>query len=338
MDNQTSNRKDLQKKNKIFHCERDIKIIKWTEEEDKLLIQIAEKYKFRNWKIIALEMKDRTSTQCYERFRKIKPDIKKGPWTIEEDEYLRELINIHGKKWSKISKIMKNRTGKQIRDRYYHSLDQEINKKKFTEEEEKLIKGLYSKYGSAWSLIAKNLPGRTSQLIKNRFYSKLNDGLLSNQIEKNPCDDNFSFKQIHCAEIISHNLISKVSELQNKNQENYSRESKNKKFVKHNRNSCFNKRKICHRNRKVLRIKKSLGKKTITKRLKENHDILDKNIQSCSSLNPKSEIDSNDMSSFLNSCLDEMYKYIIENNSNYYDLLVSSSSLDEISFSFPDLD
>jgi hypothetical protein len=337
MDNQIFKSKKPEKCKKIFHCERAVR--KWREEEDKLLLQLAEKNKFRRWKKIALEMKDRTSSQCYERFRKIRPEIKKGPWTIEEDESLRELIDIHGKKWSKISRIMKYRTGKQIRDRYNHSLDNKINKKKYTAEEENVIKCLYSKYGSAWSLIAKNLPGRTSQQIKNRFYSKLNDRLLFNQNYQKPRVDNFSFNQSP-GDKIFHNIISEASESPNKNKnEEINSESKGEKFLRQTSMSCLSKRKICQSKRKFLRIKKSLGKKTRTKRLKENYDFLDGNIQSCSLLNPKIEINCNDISSIANTCLEEMYKFLNENYSNYYDLLVSPHSLDEISVTFfPDLD
>jgi hypothetical protein len=43
--------------------------------------------------------------------------MKKGSWKKEEDNLILNLISKYGKKWAKISKIIKNRNGKQIRDR-----------------------------------------------------------------------------------------------------------------------------------------------------------------------------------------------------------------------------
>ena len=106
MENQVVER-NVNEKTKLFLCVRDNKTKRWTEDENKLLLVLAEKYNFRNWKQIAIFFHERSGSQCYERFRVIRPDIKKGMWTPEEDQELKDLINIHGKKWSIISKIMK---------------------------------------------------------------------------------------------------------------------------------------------------------------------------------------------------------------------------------------
>ena len=157
----------------VFVCVRYKRLQKWSAEEDQLLLALAEKFNYRSWDKIAKAFTNKTGAQCYERNRKIKPELKKGIWTVEEDEALMELINVYGKKWSKISRIMKSRTGKQIRDRYLNKLDKKYNKKKFSDEEKKMILHLLSKFGPIWSLIALHFPDRNSQLIKNRFYSKL---------------------------------------------------------------------------------------------------------------------------------------------------------------------
>jgi len=163
----------------IFACVKYKRIQKWSIEEDKILLELAEKYNYRMWNKISKAFTNKTTAQCYERYRKIKPELKKGPWTVEEDEILKELISVYGKKWSKISRIMKSRTGKQIRDRYLNNLDNSYNKKKFTDEEEKMILHLLSKFGPIWSLIALHFPDRNSQLIKNRFNYKFYSNLIS---------------------------------------------------------------------------------------------------------------------------------------------------------------
>jgi len=68
---------------------------------------------------------------------------------------------------------MKNRTGKQVRDRFLNSLAPGVNKKRFTLEEDKKILKYYKIYGKSWSVIAKFITGRTGDMIKNRFYSNL---------------------------------------------------------------------------------------------------------------------------------------------------------------------
>ena len=132
--------------------EKEKQSTKWTKEEDEILLKKANEYHFKKWKEVASFL----------------PGHKK-----EEDDKLLELYKKYGKNWSKISKEMKTRTGKQIRDRFLNSLDERVIKRKFNNDEDEEILNLYKKYGNCWSLIAKNLKGRTGDMVKNRFYSKL---------------------------------------------------------------------------------------------------------------------------------------------------------------------
>ena len=56
------------------------------------------------------------------------------------------LIEKYGKSLSKISKIIKTRNGKQIRDRYINVLEPNINKNKFINELDKLLINLGLKF------------------------------------------------------------------------------------------------------------------------------------------------------------------------------------------------
>mmetsp|Transcript_732 Transcript_732/g.687 ORF Transcript_732/g.687 Transcript_732/m.687 type:complete len:190 (+) Transcript_732:418-987(+) len=65
------------------------------------------------------------------------------------------------------------RSGKQCRDRWSNHLCPAVKKGDWTDEEDELIYTLHQRYGCSWSKIAKFVPNRTENTIKNRFYSTL---------------------------------------------------------------------------------------------------------------------------------------------------------------------
>ncbi|CAG9330218.1 unnamed protein product [Blepharisma stoltei] len=105
-------------------------------------------------------------------------------WSLEEDEAIKELVLGMGiSKWCQVAGLLKkqygikNRTGKQCRERWHNHLDPSINRDPWTPKEDKLILELQKKHGNSWSEIAKFLPGRTDNAIKNRFYSTIRRNL-----------------------------------------------------------------------------------------------------------------------------------------------------------------
>ncbi|XAR63109.1 hypothetical protein NMG60_11022935 [Bertholletia excelsa] len=147
----------------------------WTEEEDKILIAAVEKFQGKNWKKIAECLPNRTDVQSLHRWQKVlNPNLKKGGWTKEEDEIILEQFHKKGnKKWSEIAKSLTGRIGKQCRERFYNHLNPEINKNPWSKEEELTLIRAHSIYGNKWAELAKVLPGRSENSIKNLWNSSL---------------------------------------------------------------------------------------------------------------------------------------------------------------------
>nr|WID93882.1 MYB62 [Potentilla sericea] len=114
-------------------------------------------------------------------------DLRKGPWTVEEDSILMEYVNTHGEgRWNSLAgNSGLKRSGKSCRLRWLNYLRPNVRRGNITLQEQLLILQLHSRWGNRWSKIAEYLPGRTDNEIKNYWRTR-----VQKQAKQLNCDVN----------------------------------------------------------------------------------------------------------------------------------------------------
>ncbi|CAN1321978.1 MYB-like transcription factor EOBII [Linum perenne] len=109
--------------------------------------------------------------------------VRKGPWTMEEDLILINYIANHGEGvWNSLAlSAGLKRTGKSCRLRWLNYLRPDVRRGNITLDEQILIMDLHSKWGNRWSKIAKHLPGRTDNEIKNYWRTRIQKHLKQSE-------------------------------------------------------------------------------------------------------------------------------------------------------------
>ncbi|XP_076941770.1 transcription factor MYB51-like [Bidens hawaiensis] len=116
----------------------------------------------------------------------MKGSLKKGAWSLEEDRKLINYISRYGIwNWSHMPKYAGLlRSGKSCRLRWVNYLKPDLKKGCFTEEEERSILHFHSILGNRWSAIARKLPGRSDNEIKNYWHTTLKKSVENKPVIK----------------------------------------------------------------------------------------------------------------------------------------------------------
>ncbi|RKP07048.1 Homeodomain-like protein, partial [Thamnocephalis sphaerospora] len=96
------------------------------------------------WRLIAKELPGRTQKDCYSRWwfwrSTLMPGIRRGSWTEDEDELLREAVHRHGREWVKVAALVPGRSPRQCNSRWDITLNPDVRHTSWTlEEEERLL-------------------------------------------------------------------------------------------------------------------------------------------------------------------------------------------------------
>ncbi len=105
-------------------------------------------------------------------FKALQPGLVKGRWTKEEDDIITQSVSSGNDKWSEIAKRLPGRIGEQIKERWINVLDPDVKKGIWTEAEMRILRDSQRELGNKWSEIAKRIPGRNENSVKNRWYNQ----------------------------------------------------------------------------------------------------------------------------------------------------------------------
>jgi hypothetical protein len=170
----------------------------WTTDEDaKLTSAFASTSKKKwgkevkpDWAAISALVSGRTKHQCLNRWKHVlDPNIfgatgRKGGWTSEEDDTLKDAAQAHGgKNWGAIAALVPGRTQKHCCNRWKNVLNPSIGRASGRKgqwsaiEDSKLKNAAQTHGGKNWGTIAGMVPGRTESQCLGRWHNVLDPNI-----------------------------------------------------------------------------------------------------------------------------------------------------------------
>eukprot|EP00981_Chlorochromonas_danica_P012326 scaffold4837_cov163-Ochromonas_danica.AAC.7 len=159
---------------------------KWTAEEDMLLRKGIEEMGEKWAEISRRYLPHRSENHVGNRwYRALRPDIKSGAWSAEEDAKLLELVKQYGESsWTKIASHMDGRIADSCSQKWRLHLDPSVDRSEWKAEEDEIIKKVImedmdQKYvRSEWQSLLALLPTKRSDDALRNHYQSLKNQLF----------------------------------------------------------------------------------------------------------------------------------------------------------------
>eukprot|EP00981_Chlorochromonas_danica_P004870 scaffold978_cov172-Ochromonas_danica.AAC.1 len=159
---------------------------KWTAEEDMLLRKGVEELGEKWTEICGQYLPHRSDNNVLHRWNNVlRPDLKIGAWSAEEDAKLLELVKQYGESsWAKIAPHMDGRIAVRCYERWRLYLDPSVDRSEWKAEEDEIIKKVIMEdmdqkhVRSEWQSLLTLLPTKRSDLALRHRYQSLKKQLF----------------------------------------------------------------------------------------------------------------------------------------------------------------